>query len=508
MNVIAMYLPQFHRVKENDEWWGEGFTEWTTVKGADKLFSGHYQPRVPQDQNYYNLLEKDTMLWQAELMKKYNIDGVCMYHYWFKDGKQILEKPAENLLEWQDIEMPFCFCWANQTWARSWSKIQNANVWSDIYEQAGNTQVKGVLLEQKYGNEQQWKQHFDYLVPFFRDKRYIRIDDKPLFLIYRAVDIPCLLEMIEFWRKLAIEYGFNGIYVIGSGCKEMERKGLDAELLGEPAGEMGNLNISSAYVEGIRAWEYDDFWNGILAQEKRGKVYFEGVVGFDDTPRRGKNGKVILNATPDKFEYYLTELMAKSAAYQNEIVFLNAWNEWGEGMYLEPDEKYEDKFLQAVLNAKNKYMLEIDKYVKRKNSVEYKLREAKDIHISQDKNSHYLRLLDDWMSFREKGVRIANKLLSAGYKSIAIYGYGIAGRHLFNELITSKVLVKCIIDQKKDRSHIDGINLYYPTEEIPDVDAIIVSATYYYDEIYEMLKNKVTCRIISLETLLYEDNLI
>ena len=118
MKVIAMYLPQFHRVKENDEWWGEGFTEWTAVRGAKQLFNGHYQPRIPQNRNYYDLLEKDTMLWQASLMKQYGIDGMCIYHYWFKDGRKILEKPAENLLQWKDVDMPFCFSWANETWAR------------------------------------------------------------------------------------------------------------------------------------------------------------------------------------------------------------------------------------------------------------------------------------------------------------------------------------------------------------------------------------------------------
>ena len=121
MKVLAMYLPQFHRVMENDQWWGTGFTEWTAAKGAEKLYEGHYQPRIPKNQYYYNLLDKDAMQWQAELMKKYHIDGMCIYHYWFKDSRRILEKPAENLLKWKNIEMPFCFYWANVTWARTWS---------------------------------------------------------------------------------------------------------------------------------------------------------------------------------------------------------------------------------------------------------------------------------------------------------------------------------------------------------------------------------------------------
>ncbi len=225
MKVLAMYLPQFHRVKENDEWWGEGFTEWVSVKDAEPFFDGHYQPRIPQDQNYYDLMDKDTMVWQSSLMKKYKIDGVCMYHYWFKHGRQILEKPAQNLLQWKEIDMPFCFCWANETWARSWSRIQNKNVWSAVREQDKNEDKNGILLEQDYGNEAQWRQHFEYLLPFFKDERYIKVEDKPLFLIYKESEISCLPEMLECWKKLAEMNGLKGIYIIGAGentDKDME----------------------------------------------------------------------------------------------------------------------------------------------------------------------------------------------------------------------------------------------------------------------------------------------
>ena len=152
--IISMYLPQFHRVKENDEWWGEGFTEWTAVKQADSLFDGHYQPRIPLNGNYYDLLDKETMQWQADLMKKYGIDGQCIYHYWFKEGRQILEKPAQNLLKWTDIDMPFCFCWANESWARTWSGLKNTNAWSAKQEPKKQGDHNGLLLEQYYGTEE------------------------------------------------------------------------------------------------------------------------------------------------------------------------------------------------------------------------------------------------------------------------------------------------------------------------------------------------------------------
>lgn len=160
MKIIAMYLPQFHTVKENNEWWGEGFTDWVSARNAIKLFENHYQPHIPFNEYYYDLLQKETMLWQANLMKQYGIDGACMYHYWFKDGRQILEKPAENLLRWQDVDMPYCFCWANETWARSWTKMENVNVWTDLCEDKKGKQENAILLEQKYGEEKEWEKSF------------------------------------------------------------------------------------------------------------------------------------------------------------------------------------------------------------------------------------------------------------------------------------------------------------------------------------------------------------
>jgi len=168
MKIIAMYLPQFYKVKENDEWWGEGFTDWVTAKNAKPLFKGHYQPHIPMNHNFYNLMDKHTMQWQADLMKKYEVDGLCFYHYWFKDGRKILEKPAENLLHWKEIHMPFCFSWANETWARSWGQIQGANAWADAYEPEQKAGEPTILLRQSYGEKEQWKAHLIIYYPFFR----------------------------------------------------------------------------------------------------------------------------------------------------------------------------------------------------------------------------------------------------------------------------------------------------------------------------------------------------
>lgn len=505
MKVLVKYLPQFHRVKENDMWWGEGFTEWTAVRGAKQLYEGHEQPRIPQKENYYNLLEKDTMNWQSELMKKYSIDGVCMYHYWFKGGKKILEKPAENLLKWTDIDMPFCFCWANVTWARSWSKFQNINVWSDIYEQKTAANSEGILLEQKYGTEQQWKAHFEYLLPFFRDNRYIKIDGKPVFLIHKTKDMYCLAEMMDYWKKLALENGLTGIYVIGLKRNEKGTNITDAELYHQPARSIENNWFTSMNMyNGVRVWEYDQIWKTILEESASEKTFFEGFVGYDDTPRRGSAGSVVEHATPEKFTHYLTELMAKSEAYGKEIVFLNAWNEWGEGMYLEPDERHGEEYLCAIPYAKSHYSDRVETYQKLKNETPKSNSGRMDELADQNnKNSCYMNLLDQWLTLKEKKVFIADWLRNEGYENIAIYGYGMLGKHLYSELLDSDVKVKYLIDQKGSQWDI-GCKIYLPSEILPEVDLVIVAAVYYYDEIYQNLKDKGIPQVVSLQTILYE----
>lgn len=507
MKVIAMYLPQFHRVKENDAWWGDGFTEWTTVKGADRLFEDHDQPRIPMNDNYYNLLDKNTLQWQASLMKKYSVDGVCMYHYWFKDGRQILEKPAQNLLQWKNVDMPFCFCWANETWARSWSFLSGKNTWADDYEQKDDDTSDGILLEQRYGNKEQWKKHFEYLFPFFQDERYIRMEDKPLFLIYKTNDFPCLEEMLEYWQMLARSHGLKGLYVIG-GTSGVKTKGMEAEISFQPAWSRTHMPKTYIYMRnGVSVTEYDDIWNAILGETVSGKNYFEGIVGYDDTPRRGTKGCVTVHASPEKFSYYLTELLAKSAASGNEICFLNAWNEWGEGMYLEPDEKYGERYLEAIPYAKKNYLYRVEKY-KERDSTEQKqdLGLKREQNGRTDKNVYYLRLMDQWMTLKERGVSIVDRMVNAGYKKVAIYGYGMLGRHLLQEMHNSKVAAEYIIDMQKEKLHTD-LKTYLPCDDLPEVDAVIVSATYYYDEIYRNLKKKGISKVISLETILYEEEL-
>ena len=198
--ILAVYLPQFYENEDNNLWWGKGFTDWETVKSAEKYFQGHNEPRIPLGRVYYDLSKKETMQEQARLAKEYGIGGFCFYHYYFKEGKRTLELPAENLLRWKDIDMPFCFNWASESWIRSWSRM-SGNVWAEKYENAGIETANGVLVQQDYGSYPDWVRHFEYLLPFLRDDRYIKQDGKPVFVFYSPNDIKPLKEMTECWRE-------------------------------------------------------------------------------------------------------------------------------------------------------------------------------------------------------------------------------------------------------------------------------------------------------------------
>lgn len=193
IKIIALYLPQFHNIKENSEWWGENFTEWVNVKNAKPLFENHVQPKKPLNDNYYNLLDPKVQEWQSKIAKEYGIFGFCYYHYWF-NGRMLLEKPMERMLTNKNVDIPFCICWANDTWTRGW--VGEPNV---------------VLMQQVYGGKEDWDAHYQYLKPFFFDKRYIFKDDKPLFVIYKPQDIPECDQMMEYWNELAKKDGFKGI---------------------------------------------------------------------------------------------------------------------------------------------------------------------------------------------------------------------------------------------------------------------------------------------------------
>ena len=196
LKIIAFYLPQFHCIPENDQWWGKDFTEWSNLKTSKPTFKGQYMPRVPLNNYYYDLTDPNTLLWQSRLAKKYGIYGFAYYHYW-SDGHMLLQKPAEIMLKRKEIDIPFCFSWSNHTWSRVWADKSNEVLWP-----------------QKYGDEKDWKKHFDYLLPFFKDSRYIRIDNRPVMILYNPLGIKEFPEMMELWQRLAKENGLFGIYFL------------------------------------------------------------------------------------------------------------------------------------------------------------------------------------------------------------------------------------------------------------------------------------------------------
>lgn len=361
MKVMAMYLPQYHEVKENNEWWGKGYTEWNAVRNAKSLFKGHIQPRAPYNANYYDLADPEakTWAWQASLAKKYGVYGFCIYHYWFKDGRQLLEKPMEILLKHPEIDLHYSICWANETWRSSW------------YDQTYK-----VLLEQSYGDENEWIKHFNYLLQFFKDQRYIKINNKPIINIYRTFEIDNFSEMKKCWEKLAKENGFDGLfYVSGTGMHGMDnREGLfDAYYDFEPGfslvHNLSHIKRAAYKAKGVG----NHVLNKILGTKKlerkinikwlnsatihfldsnqkgEKKTVFPGVCPmWDNTPRRGYLGFVTTGATPQVFNQQLHKLSAYTKEPPLDFVYINAWNEWGEGTYLEPDEYYNFGYLEAI----------------------------------------------------------------------------------------------------------------------------------------------------------------
>ena len=352
IKLIAMYLPQFHAIPENDEWWGEGHTEWVSCKKAKPLFNGHYQPRIPYENNYYNLLDENEQIKQAEIAKEYGIYGFCYYHYWFQ-GKLLLEKPAENMLNNTKIDIPFCFSWGNHTWVHSMYKNE-------------------ILIEQTYGGQQDIINHYNYLRPFFKDKRYIKKDNKPVFIIYSVVGIQDWELMKNIWNELAIKDGFNGIYFIATLTREgnisvAEEMKFDAAFTYQPRFSInvtGKLDYTLYYyfktkickrIGHVCKADFNKVWKRIIRFHSKSKmpIYYGAYPDWDTTARWHKRGEVHVNATPELYYSYLKKQIDKSIKENKEYLFITAWNEWSEGAYLEPDLKNEYSLLENTLKALN-----------------------------------------------------------------------------------------------------------------------------------------------------------
>ena len=342
MRKFAFFLPQFHEIKENNEWWGEHFTEWTNVRAAKPLYKGHNQPIAPLEGNYYNLLEKETVEWQTKLAREYNVDGFIYYHYYF-NGKKLLEKPAENLLRWKDIDQKFFFCWANHSWNRSWNGSRE------------------VLLEQTYGSKEDWEKHINYLLPFFLDSRYEKKDNKPLFMVFNS-DVPEFKELFDFFDDECKKAGFDGINIIETKRSVFENDFKYTQtgymFYREPTISLYKYCHRPGYlIEGgtkkiafelakrnllkyIRKFNGEKLYKIIKKYDFSNPQIINGVFfSWDNTPRHAYRGSIITEPTKESFFEYMDRMKTK------DYVFINAWNEWAEGMVLEPTKHNEFKFL-------------------------------------------------------------------------------------------------------------------------------------------------------------------
>ena len=508
--LLALYLPQFHCLPENDAWWGEGFTDWVAAKQAKPLFPGHEQPHLPYHDNYYDLTNPESLRWQAGLMNEYGIDGACIYHYWFKDGYQILEKPAEILLHSKDIQMNFCFSWANEPWVRSWGNLNNANPWSEVMDRhvVHEADDKGILLEQNYGGVEEWEEHFKYLLPFFQDTRYLRQDGKPVFMFYRPQAIGCLKDMVVCWRRLAEVAGLSGLYLMGANTDTETRSILDEAFLQEPQETLAMIPKTYGKQRVAKYISYENVWQRILARPLPAfKASLGGFAGYDDSPRRGRNATIIYGKSPAVFKNSLVTLLRKAAKCKASFVILNAWNEWGEGMYLEPDEKDEFAYLKAVHEARQESLKPLSSSLEWKEERRGYEQAIEELRAQASRYRSWWQLMNGLLRLYDNDISLGDQLLVRGYRKVAVYGIGMVGKHLIAKLKRDGLMPVFAIDQSRN-ALAEGFPLLSLEDEAMLTDIIIVTVVHDYSHIEMELKKRYTCPIISLQMLLDEMTMV
>lgn len=360
--IIAMYLPQYHPFKENDEWWGKGFTEWTNVGKAKPLFRGHYQPRVPADLGYYDLRMPLVREQQAELAREAGVEGFMYWHYWFGNGKTLMANIFQDVLDSGKPDFPFCLGWANHSWTRrTWNS--DAALHKDLD-----------LMIQEYP-EKDCEIHFKSVLPAFNDKRYITVDKKPLFVIYDPFGLPNCKEYLSNWRKWAKEEGLPGIHFVGlvSGWTKQNQQVLD---MGFDAITTGNLWTAQTAVNHGYIWHmfkhklrkylprlapldkypYKKIIRHLLSDwEKKENCYPQIIPNWDRSPRGGRRAVIYTGSTPELFQQHAEEAIAtvSDKSDEHKIIFLRSWNEWAEGNYMEPDLIFGKGYINALARALN-----------------------------------------------------------------------------------------------------------------------------------------------------------
>ena len=341
--LIAFYLTQFHPTPENDLWWGKGFTEWTNATKAKPLFEGHYQPHLPADLGFYDLRLRETRHQQIGLAKQFGIDGFCYHYYWFS-GTRILHGPLDDMLADKESDMPFCLCWANENWTRRWDAAEHE-----------------ILIAQKYLPDDDLN-FIKSLIPFFRDARYIRLNNEPVLIVYRPQHLPDPRKTAKVWRDYCASVGIGKIHLCAAlthGNEDFTQFGFDSGVEFPPHNmRCGTVNHRTRFFEPFQGWvvDYKDIAESYMSRRyPLGKVFRTVFPSWDNTARANNRAGIVTNACPENYEYWLSRTIQRTMgdlSDQEPLVFINAWNEWAEGCHLEPDRKHGQKFLQATLNAK------------------------------------------------------------------------------------------------------------------------------------------------------------
>jgi lipopolysaccharide biosynthesis protein len=352
--LLAIYLPQFHPIPENDAWWGQGFTEWTNVTKARPLFPGHYQPHLPADLGFYDLRLPEVRQAQADLARAYGVNGFVYFHYWF-NGKLLLERPLQEVLESGKPDFPFCICWANENWTRAWNGAE-----------------QDVLMRQEYSAEDD-RAHIRWLLPYLKDPRYIKVRGKPVLMIYRGTLLPDLARTVQMWRDEAVRAGLPGLYLMRTESNfrtetgDIAGTGLDATAEFQPRGVTApklwwvkNRVLRRVEWHWYRKNIIFDYRDLVSVSLNRPPVEFPRypcvTPGWDNSSRRAPRGlqsTLWINSTPERYEGWLRDTLRKFRPFgeDEDFVFVNAWNEWAEGNHLEPDQKYGRAYLEATLRA-------------------------------------------------------------------------------------------------------------------------------------------------------------
>jgi lipopolysaccharide biosynthesis protein len=343
--LIAYYLPQFHPIPENDEWWGKGFTEWTNTARGKPLFPGHYQPHIPADLGFYDLRLPEVRIAQAEMAREYGIEGFCYYHYWFA-GKRLLERPFDEVLKSGEPKFPFCLCWANETWSGKWHGTPDR-----------------VLIEQTYPGLNDHIKHFYSLLEAFSDDRYMKLDGRPIFIVYNPEQLPDPVRTTDCWRELAYKAGLKGLFLVGAANEPWTpkensfdaattRKMFHPAALGELKGTRKLRRLLRKLVgHPVDIYSYKKIVHYLLMPEaSKQNVYPCVIPNWDNTPRCNANGVVFHNSTPELFKIHLRATLSQVAhkPYEHRLVFIKSWNEWAEGNHLEPDLRFGKSYLRVL----------------------------------------------------------------------------------------------------------------------------------------------------------------